>query len=337
MKFRKVFLVPILLIFLVIIAATGSFFWWKNNSQPVSTDKETKDFVVAKGRGATQIAQELYKQGLIRSPLAFKFYIQFKGKAEDIQAGRYSLTESAAIPEIVTLLTKGPKDLWVTVPEGLRHEEIAERFIQGLAKEGEEAEEFRQEFISASKSSEGYLFPDTYLFPREANASIVISSMRDTFDKKTKDIKSTATSKLNWNQIVTLASIIERETKIGEERSIVAGILMNRLNIGMALQADAAVQYAVSNAKCQILNAKCNDWWPILTLEDLQIDSPFNTYKYQGLPPSPISNPGLSSIEAAVKPADTEYIYYIHDPEGNIHYAKTLAEHNENVRKYLGK
>ncbi|KKR30276.1 MAG: putative periplasmic solute-binding protein [Candidatus Woesebacteria bacterium GW2011_GWA1_39_8] len=119
------------------------------------------------------------------------------------------------------------------------------------------------------------------------------------------------------------------------ERPVVAGILFNRLDIGMGLQVDATVQYAAATIKCKS-NSECN-WWPILTRENLLIYSPYNTYKYRGLPPAPIANPGLYSLKAVINSEDTEYLYYLHDSEGNIHYAKSLDEHNENVRKYLGK
>ncbi|KKR62981.1 MAG: Aminodeoxychorismate lyase, partial [Candidatus Woesebacteria bacterium GW2011_GWA1_40_43] len=134
-------------------------------------------------------------------------------------------------------------------------------------------------------------------------------------------------STLTLKEIIMLASIIERETKMDEERPMVAGVLINRLNIDMGLQADATVQYAVGTA---------GNWWPILTKEDLLVNSPYNTYRFRGLPPAPIANPGLSSITAAVFPEESDYLYYLHDAKGQAYFARTLAEHNENVRQYLG-
>jgi UPF0755 protein len=151
--------------------------------------------------------------------------------------------------------------------------------------------------------------------------------MNDTFTAKTSGLTPQG-SNLSFADSVILASILERETKTDAERPVVAGILINRLNLGMPLQVDATVQYAVGTSK---------DWWPILTLEDLKVNSLYNTYKYAGLPPGPIANPGLSSLKAAFNPAQTDYLYYIHDPTGQIHYAKTLAEQNANIAKYLGK
>ncbi|KKQ94361.1 MAG: Aminodeoxychorismate lyase [Candidatus Woesebacteria bacterium GW2011_GWB1_39_10b] len=334
----KKFLIPGILLLTLFISLVGGIFWWKWNSRPISDDKTPIRIVIPRGRSAAQVAQELYRKGLIRSPLVFKFYVQLTGKAKNIQAGEFQLSPNLSIPEILEMFSKGPLQLWVTVPEGLRREEIVGRFIEGLEMQGIQAETFGQEFLESSEGKEGFLFPDTYLFPRNATASAVIKVMNQTFEKKIdEDLRGAiAKSDFTLEEIITLASIIERETKTSEERPIVAGIFMNRIDIGMGLQADATVQYAVASAKC-LMPSACNNWWPILTKEDLQIDSPYNTYKFKGLPPLPIANPGLSSIKAAIYPEDSDYFYYLHDPDGKIHYAKTLSEHNENVRKYLGK
>ena len=150
--------------------------------------------------------------------------------------------------------------------------------------------------------------------------------MTDTFDSKTEDLENR--SGLSFEKAIVLASIIERETKTDQERPVVSGILIKRLNSGWPLQTDAAVQYAVGTSK---------EWWPILTLDNLSAGSPYNTYKYQGLPPTPIASPGLSSIRGVLNPTESEYWYYIHDTKGQIHYAETLEEHNTNIARYLGK
>ena len=270
-----------------------------------------------------QVGNNLYKAGLIKSPLAYKIYIQFTGKSGKIPAGEFRIASNMNLFQVVESLLKGPIELWVTVPEGLRREEIAAKFTAGLDRD----QTFTDEFLVASKGKEGTLFPDTYLFPKDASASAIVAKMTSTFKSKTASLDSSG-SPLSFQEKLILASIIERETKTDEQRPIVAGVLMNRLNIGMALQVDAAVQYAVGTPK---------NWWPILTRDDLTSVSKFNTYKYAGLPPSPIANPGISSIKAAYAPKDSDYWYYIHDPKGLIHYAKTLSEHNANVSKYLEK
>ena len=334
----KKILIPGILLLALFISLMGGVFWWKWNSRPISDDKTPIRIVIPRGRSASQVAQELYKKGLIRSPFVFKFYVQLTGKTKNIQAGEFQLSPNLSIPEILEVFSKGPLQLWVTVPEGLRREEIAGRFIEGLEMQGAQAETFGQEFLESSEGKEGFLFPDTYLFPRNATASAIVKVMNQTFEKKIDDELRGVIAKSDFTleETITLASIIERETKTSEERPIVAGIFMNRIDIGMGLQADATVQYAVASERCTVDSGQCN-WWPILTKEDLAIDSPYNTYKFKGLPPAPIANPGLSSIKAAIYPEDSDYFYYLHDPGGKIHYAKTLSEHNENVRKYLGK
>lgn len=330
---KRVLLVSIAVFLLSLVA--GVFVWWKNITGPVSTNAATVDFLVVRGRSATQIGNALHEAGLIKSGLAFKFYVQITGKSDAIQAGEFRLSPSYSLERTVETLSGPPLELWVTVPEGLRREEVAERFIQGLEKSGSDVDIFREEFFTASEESEGYLFPDTYLFPRDAKAANVVTAMKNTFDQRLSELGGIGRSNLSLEEVVTLASIIERETKTDAERSVVAGILMNRHNIGMGLQADATVQYAIANVKCQNSNVKCKDWWVQPTLEDLKTDSPYNTYKYQGLPPGPIANAGLSSLEAAINPKETNYLYYIHDSEGRIHYAETLEAHNANVAKYL--
>ena len=161
--------------------------------------------------------------------------------------------------------------------------------------------------------------------------------MNSNFEKKYAELSNQAASNLTKNQIVTLASMIERETITDEERPIVSGILIKRLENDWALQVDAAVQYAVANSKIKSSSSRLENYWETITKLDLEINSPFNTYKYTGLPPSPIANPGLSSLSAALNPQESSYWFYLHDPKGIIHYAEDIEGHNENVRKYLGK
>lgn len=337
MTFMKRLLIPLAVFLVLVILALAALSWWRTSSVPVSAEDSLKDFLIVRGRTASQVGQKLFEAGLIRSPLAFKFYVQVTGKAERINAGEFRLSPSMSLSEIVDKLGRGPVELWLTVPEGLRREEVVERFVEGLGMDAAQASVFRKEFLEQSKGKEGFLFPDTYLFPRDVDATLVVNKLAQTFEDKTEvlggDISSSSYTEL---QVVTLASIIERETKTDEERPVVAGILFNRLDIGMALQTDATVQYAIANENCKKKIENC-DWWPILTKQDLEINSPYNSYKFTGLPPAPIANPGISSIRAVIHPGDTDYLYYIHDPEGNIHYAETLSEHNANIRKYLKK
>lgn len=315
---KKLLFLPLLA---VLIAVIGSL-WFYKNSLPISNDKTFSSFVISKGSSAGQVGSKLESAKLIRSALAFKLYLRFTGQTANLMPGEFKLSPSLSLFQTVSTLFNGPVEVWVTIPEGLRREEIASKFATGLNKDSS----FIDEFLVASKGQEGYLFPDTYLFPLDASASAIVKKLTNTFTAKTAVFKPT--DNLSFSEIVTMASLLERETKTDAERPIVAGIIMNRLEAGMPLQIDASVQYAVGTTK---------NWWPILTLDNLKINSPYNIYKYKGLPPAPIASPGLSSLKAAFNPEENDYWYYIHDPKGQIHYARTLAEHNANIAKYLGK
>ena len=311
------------LVLLLIFAVTAGAVWFYVNSQPVSSNKSFSLFVINKGSSGSQIGDKLESSGIIRSALAFKLYIRFTGQTAKLESGQFKLSPSLSLFQNISSLFSGPVEVWVTIPEGLRREEVAQRFAMGLGKD----QSFVNDFLIASKGKEGYLFPDTYLFPMDASTSAIIQKMTNTFNAKTHGLTPQA-SNLSFANSVVLASLLERETKTDAERPIVAGIILNRIKMGMPLQIDASVQYAVGTSR---------DWWPILSLTDLKVKSPYNTYENTGLPPFPIANPGLSSLTAAFNPVRTDYLYYIHDPSGQIHYATTLAEHNVNVRKYLGK
>lgn len=325
-------------IVLGIIGILVAFVWWTQNTKPVSTHTEVSDFVITRGTNAEKVGQQLYEKGFIKSPLAFKIYVQLFDKTQKVQAGQFKLSPSYSLTQIVDALSKGPTELWVTIPEGLRREEVAEKIITGLSLDPARTTIFRSEFLTQTEKLEGQLFPDTYLFGKDVSTEKVVSTLKNTFDKRLdeqmrKDIVKTG---YTLPQIITLASIIERETKGKdiEERPTVAGIYYNRLRVGMPIQADATVQYALANIKCAKA-VPCEEWWPTVLRDDYQLNNSYNTYVNNALPPGPIANPGLLSLKAAIYPAESDYLFYIHDEDGKIHYAKTLAEHNQNVARYL--
>lgn len=309
---KKLLVVPVLILLLAIF---GSI-WWRNVTSAPSRSKEEAKVVISKGASASQIATKLKEGGVIKNAFSFRLYTQITGQTKDIPSGEFFISKNLNLKEVVEVLLKGPAEFWVTIPEGLRREEIALK-ISSVLKSGQEAGEFEKEFLRLTSGFEGYLFPDTYLFPKDVTADRVFSVLNSTFESRFGE--------LTRDQVI-LASLIERETITDEERPIVAGILLNRFNAKWPLQVDATVQYALGRSP---------DWWEPITRADLETSSPYNTYKYTGFPPGPISNPGRSSLEAAANPESTDYWYYIHDTEGKIHYAKTLDEHNANVSKYL--
>ncbi len=319
------FLVRLLVLVLVFgMAIFAGLLWWKDGTSSVDPQDSTPViFVINRGEGIKSIAQRLSQENLIRSPTAFFILVKLLNIDSDIQAGDFRLNPAMDAPTVARELTHGIVDVWVTTLEGWRVDEVATK----LAKELDIPE---GEFLRVAQ--EGYMFPDTYLVPRSASAAAVVKLFTDTFDKKVTDQmrQDAALRGLSLSQLVTLASIVEREGRTDEDRPVIAGILLNRLREGWPLQADATLQYALGYQSAE------KTWWKQgLTTDDKEIDSLFNTYKHLGLPPGPISNPGLSSIRAAVYPMETEYWFYLHDPNGGVHYATTLEEHNANIAQYL--
>ena len=328
---KAIFLLPAFFVFLC-----GFFIWWSINTKSVSDNQSLKNFIITKGSPISLIGKKLQEEGLIRSSLAFKFYVQFTGKQKKIQAGEYRISSSWNIFKIIDQFSKGPEEVWVTIPEGLRREEIVERFIKSLGKNSQDAETFESEFINLTEDKEGFLFPDTYLFPQTTSASAVVNMLTQTFENKVnvKLLSEINKSHYSLKEVITVASLIERETRDNLEKPLVAGIIYKRLQANWPLQIDASVQYLVSSKECRNSTKNC-DWWPGLTKDDFQFSSTFNTYKNIGLPPQPISNPGISSINAAIYPETSPYWFYLHDSKGEIHYAKTIEEHNANISSYL--
>ena len=265
---------------------------------PYSHNTQSVNFEVTKGESVTTIASHLKDAKLIRSSLYFRYIA--KSHKLILQAGKYQLFPSDSPLKLATQLTKGlAVDKKITIPEGFRREQISE--LTGL------------NLISP----EGRLFPDTYFIKEDITAQELVDLMQANFAKKVGKVDE---------QTLILASLVERETKGDEEKPVVAGILKKRLENGWPLELDATVQYFLG---------KPGSWWPDTTLLDRKLKSPYNTYLHPGLPPAPIGNPGFSSIRAVQNSVDSPYWFYLHDKSGVIHYAVTLADHNQNIVKYI--
>lgn len=305
----------IVIISLLTIVVFGGVLWWKDGISPANfTSKESQMFVIEKGSGLKEIANKLETAGLIKNRIVFFLYARLGKFEEKIQAGDFRLSPSMNIEEIAQNLTHGTLDVWITVPEGKRALEIEETLKKEIPA-------YNSSWTEILALNEGYLFPDTYLIPKDADIQMIVSQMRDNFDRKYSEINA-SNSKLTKPQIVILASLIEREAITNAEKPIIAGILINRLNAGMALQVDATIQYAKGR------------WEPVTLEEYKSVKSDYNTYLFTGLPPGPISNPGLEALRGAANPADTNFLYYLHDKNRQIRYAKTLSEHNANIENY---
>lgn len=317
-------------------------------STPFPGFQRTVEFIVHPGENVDQIGKRLEELGVIESSLIFRGYLFLNSSlANSIQAGEYLLEQPLSVKEIVELFQQGRFDVKFTLPEGLRLEEICQRLSQN-SKVNFSPEEI---FVAASNidfsfaflkdlppktNLEGFLFPDTYIVPKDSEPREVVDIMLTNFEKKFNQdfLRATSEKGLSLYETVTLASIVEREVKFSSDRPLVAGILLKRLENGWALEADATVQYAKANLYCN-LEYECN-WWPQeITQEDLEIDSLYNTRKNPGLPPGPICNPGIESLKAVLNPQESPYWYYLSDNEGKIHYSKTLEEHNQKRIIYL--
>lgn len=313
---------------------------------PVSDDPTPVTFIVSPGETAAHIAQRLEEEGLIRDANLFRVLLRIRGVDTRLEAGTFELRRNMSMDEIMTALQRGrPPTVTLTILEGWRAEQIAALLeAKGLADPDEflqlvqTGDGFAYDFLSdrpaGVTSLEGYLFPDTYEFEWDATAADVIDRMLKTFGERfTPELRQQAAAQgLSIYEAVTLASIVEREAQIPEERPLIAGVFHNRLEAGMHLNADPTVQYALG------YQSDTGQWWKRpLYVEDLQYDSPYNTYIYTGLPPGPICNPGLAALQAAVQPAETEYFYFVANDvagDGSHVFAKTLEEHRANIEKY---
>jgi len=291
-----------LLLFLVVFLFV--FSW------PQSSDSSLRPFVINQGESIVDIGQRLGKNHFITSPLVFIFWAALSGQKNDIKAGKFDIASSWDVRTLIKeLTTGGTADYWFKIIPGQRLEEFA-----------------NSDLLSAAADKEGYLFPDSYLIPEYYTPDEIVALITKNLDQK---IKSLNINSQNLSETVTLASLLEREAKTKIDKQKVAAVLKNRLKIGMALQVDAAVQYGRDSV------IKPSKYWLPLSKADLQINSPFNTYQNRGLPPSPICNPGLDSLFAAVNPISSDNLYYISGSNGQMYFAKTLADHNQNIAKYL--
>lgn len=309
---------------ILVIGAIGAFLWYREGTLPASPQDTTSEiFTIEQGEPLNTVIRRLESEQLIRSRLVFYLVIKQLGIERDIQAGQFRLSPSMDAFTLAEELTHGTEDTWITVVEGLRKEEIAEIISNELNIPAVEIE---------ALAREGYLFPDTYLFPQNASAEAVVDEMyRNYQEKVTPEILANAQERgLSEDELVTLASLVEREANTDQSRREIASVMLRRLEEDMPLQLDATVQYVVG------YDVEEKTWWKFgLTQDQFQIDSPYNTYVNEGLPPAPIASPSLSSI-IAVSEADasTPYLFYITGADGKMYYAEDFEGHQQNIERY---
>lgn len=312
-----------ILFILLLLIIGGTYLWWIQSLMPVDPqNKTTQIFVVKNGEGIRELSTNLKQTGLIKNSIAFFLLVKQKNYDGKIQAGDFRLSSSMSTQQIAENLTHGILDIWVTIPEGIRAEEIAQTLKSKMPN-------YQDTWQAQLKSNEGYLFPDTYQLPREALITNILPLFKQNFDRKYGELQKAPTNTLTDQQVIIVASLVEREAKFPEDRPLIASVIINRLKINMALQIDSTIQYALG------YQSDTKTWWKkALTSDDLQLKSPYNTYLNTGLPPTPICNPGQAALQAALNPASTDYLYYIADKTGHSHFAKTLAGHNKNIQQY---
>lgn len=310
-----------LISFLILIFILGVFIWQGIYFPKDKNSTEGKFFLIGKGQGLFDIAKNLEKENLIKNRIFFNLYGILTRKTKSLQAGEYKLNPSMNIIEIAEKITSGQvfKNI-ITIPEGWNLRDIGEYLEE---KEIAKAEEFIK--FCQQRNLEGYLFPDTYEIFSEDGIKEIIEKMQINFDKKlTLELREEILSQgKTIFEIITIASLIEKEVRTIEDKKIVSGILWKRLKNGMPLQVDATIRYITGQKTTEI------------SKKEIQIDSPYNTYKYRGLPLGPICNPGLESVLASLYPQNSGYWYYLSTLDGETIFSKTLKEHNIAKQKYL--
>lgn len=274
---------------------------------------------IEKGSGLAELSHKLEREGVIRSAFWFRVSVIILGGEKGVRAGEYYLDSRDNAITLAWRLVEGKHNLIterITIPEGYTVKQIADIFDDRFP--------FFDEVVFRGLAKEGYMFPDTYFMPVNITAESVKDLLENNFQRKIAQFKEEIdASGFTEEEIITLASILESEGKVKEDRQIISGILRKRLDIGMGLQVDASLWYVTGRGSAD------------LTQEDLNSNSPYNTYKYPGLPPGPISNPGLESIEAALRPTLTPYLYFLTGDDGKMHYARTFDQHVANKRAYI--
>ncbi|MFH1632241.1 MAG: endolytic transglycosylase MltG [bacterium] len=338
-NFVKLFAFIFIVLFIAAAVVIGSIVWqsYKFWIQDPADNATVSTFVVEEGQGLSTIAGNLESEGLVASEFWFRFYAVLDGSSTGLQAGDFELLPGMNYASIVgVLIDAESEEVLITIPEGYTVSQIGKLVVDNFDVSDDEWATSTglnsiynsHEFVLASVKPagvdlEGYLFPDTYRFFVGATAENIVEELIDTMEFRINEADLAAPSGWTMHEVLTLASIIEREVRSAEDKALVADLFMRRLEIGMALQADSTVNYITGGDS------------PAISLEDRDINSPYNTYLYPDLPPGPISNPGVDSIAAVVSPTPNDYWYFLTTPEGEVIYSVTHDEHVANKAIYL--
>ncbi|WP_372813033.1 endolytic transglycosylase MltG [Paenibacillus sp.] len=323
--------------------ALGLMLYVSRGLAPLPASSELKRVAYPPGTGISELASQLEEKGLIRDARLFTWYLKLKGEGGKFQAGEYELSPGLSKEAIVSLFNRGETvksaGIRLTVPEGFTLKQTAEK-LQQLGVDAQAFEAAAQQFQGSGDSVasgipadphmkvrlEGYLFPETYEWKKDASAQEMIATMVGELDKRLQELpegwrQAMAERGLSFHQMLTLASLVEREVAVEEERALVSGVIHNRLKQNKQLEIDATIQYLFDKPKERLFE------------KDLRIESPYNTYLNKGLPPGPIASPSLASIHAAIYPAETNYLFYVTKKDGSrTHlFAETFEQHKKNI------
>lgn len=324
---------------LVIGALLGGGFWYEtkyNNNAGLATGEKVQ-FTVTKGMGTKEIAQMLHQKKVVAIPLTFQIAVRLRGLSSSLQAGHYVVTAGQSNQDIISMLAEGKVHFnTLTVPEGATINEIAlslEKKHLGSAERFKAAARTYAPYPYMQTvtpgviyAAEGFAYPSTYNLPEGASEQEILAMMVKEFDKRlTPEIRSDIAKRgLAVRNVVNLAAMVEKEATHKEEMPIIASIFLRRMELGMPIQSDTTVQYVLGAHK------------EVVTFDDLKVDSPYNTYLHEGLPPGPIANPSMEAIEAVVHPIPTEYLYFVADKNGYHRFSKTYEEHEQMIKKING-
>jgi len=348
---KKIFSIIFVLILIVVIGLYFLNNWYNSAIFDGTESHENIEISVAEGTTFFDVVEELEAQGVVKSKTAVQVYLRLENLSPNIKAGDYSIPGGTNIPELIEILEKGvfKPATWVTLKEGYRAEQMAERFKEELGDQFNsdtflnialnpseyEFETDIETFLTAYKpegnSLRGFLYPDTYRIDNDMTEVMIINAMLKNFKSKVDNelnFKNLTSNQENFDDFYSgliLASIIEKEASAGDDRADISSVFHNRLGIGQALQSDATVNFITGKSDAGVL------------ISDTQIDDPYNTYIYPGLPPTPINNPRIESIVAALKPNTTSFFYFFHDDSGGqTYYSETFEEHNRKVGEIRG-
>ena len=320
---KKLLLLFIMVVLLFTALIWGARVYFFSTGTPVM-------LTIEPGQSGSAVAHQLKKAGVIRSEILFKIILKLTSSASDLKAGKFDLHKNMSEVEVINCIKSGSCTHYekITFLEGWRSEEIAEKLAElGITNARDFLHIVRQEKL------EGKLFPSTYLFAANTPARSVVNKMTSQYKQVVEPLFKQYPTPLTENQILTVASIVEREAVVHDERPKIAAVYLNRFHIGKKLEADPTVQYALG------FNLKENRYWKKgLTYADLKIDSPYNTYRYNGLPPGPICNPGYESIKAVLTPEpDFDALYFVAESGGRHVFSRTFDEHRRHIRRIRGK